>query len=74
MNEKQLNSLFKNKVVSHPGTHNELGTGMGLIFCKDLIEKYSGRIWAKSTPGVSTELGFALPADTKKTVNNSELV
>jgi signal transduction histidine kinase len=74
MSEKQLNSLFKNKVVSRPGTNHEIGTGMGLIFCKDLIEKYNGRIWAKSTPGESTELGFALPADIKSKAAATELV
>jgi signal transduction histidine kinase len=38
---------------------------MGLIFCKDLIEKYKGNIWAKSTLGQGTVLGFALPADNR---------
>jgi K+-sensing histidine kinase KdpD len=56
-----LDSLFKNRVISMPGTENESGTGMGLYFCKDIIEKYQGSIWAKNT-GNGTELGFKLPA------------
>lgn len=61
MPPEQLNSLFKSKVNSFPGTENEAGTGMGLFFCKDLIEKYDGIIWAESTLGKGTLLGFSLP-------------
>ncbi|GAB3918598.1 hypothetical protein GCM10028826_38500 [Mucilaginibacter boryungensis] len=56
-----LDALFKNRVTSVPGTENESGTGMGLYFCKDIIEKYKGAIWAKNTVN-GTELGFKLPA------------
>ncbi|MBB5397562.1 tetratricopeptide repeat protein [Mucilaginibacter sp. AK015] len=64
MSTEQLNRLFISKVTSHFGTMNESGTGMGLIFCKDLIEKYNGEIWAKSVLNEGTELGFALAAGT----------
>ncbi|TSD66061.1 sensor histidine kinase [Inquilinus sp. KBS0705] len=63
---QQLNSLFKSKLISSPGTLNEVGTGMGLVFCKDLIEKYDGTIWAKSTLGHGAEFGFTLAADTEQ--------
>lgn len=59
---EQLNGLFKSKVNSFPGTENEVGTGMGLFFCKDLIEKYGGIIWAKSMVGEGTQMGFSLPS------------
>lgn len=61
MSEKQLNKLFKSKVDSGTGTNNESGTGMGLLFCKDLIEKCNGSIWVESTPGLGTEFFFTLP-------------
>jgi signal transduction histidine kinase len=61
MTEAYLENLFKSQVVSAVGTENEIGTGMGLLFCKDLIEKYKGKIWAKSSLGVGTELCFLLP-------------
>ncbi len=51
MSEKQLNKLFKSKVDSGTGTNNESGTGMGLLFCKDLIEKCNGKIWVERHPG-----------------------
>ena len=61
MSHEQLNKLFKSKVDSKNGTNNESGTGMGLLFCKDLIEKCNGRIWATSEPGVGTEFTFSIP-------------
>ena len=61
MTEKQRNKLFKSKVDSGTGTNNESGTGMGLLFCKDLVEKSNGRIWVESEQGHGTEFFFTLP-------------
>ncbi|HVV56045.1 MAG TPA: tetratricopeptide repeat protein, partial [Mucilaginibacter sp.] len=61
MTDNQLNKLFKSKVDSGTGTNNETGTGMGLLFCKDLIEKCNGKIWVQSEPGWGTEFFFTLP-------------
>jgi len=66
MSEKQLNKLFKSKVDSGTGTNNESGTGMGLLFCKDLIEKCNGRIWVESIQGSGTEFFFTLPTSNVK--------
>ena len=57
-----IGHLFKNKVDSITGTQNETGTGMGLLFCKDLIEKCNGKIWVNSEPGKGTSFSFTLPA------------
>lgn len=65
MSAEYLNTLFKSHVNSSAGTENELGTGMGLLFCKDLIEKQNGKIWAKSVLGIGTQLCFTLPLGTK---------
>jgi signal transduction histidine kinase len=61
MPPQQLDKLFKSKVDSGHGTNNESGTGMGLLFCKDLIEKCNGKIWVESKPGLGTEFFFTLP-------------
>lgn len=63
MSHEQLNKLFKSKVDSKNGTNNESGTGMGLLFCKDLIEKCNGEIWATSEPGVGTVFTFSVPVN-----------
>jgi len=61
MSDEHLNKLFKSKVNSKAGTNNESGTGMGMLFCKDLVEKCSGRIWVTSEQGQGTSFSFTVP-------------
>jgi signal transduction histidine kinase len=43
------------------GTDKEQGTGLGLILCKELVEKNGGRIWLESEQGVGTTFYFTVP-------------
>lgn len=44
------------------GTAGERGSGLGLLLCRDLVERLGGRIDAESEVGVGTTFHFALPA------------
>jgi len=43
-----------------PGTSREIGTGLGLILCKELVEKQGGRIWVESQLNMGTTFYFTL--------------
>ncbi len=42
------------------GTDNEKGTGLGLLLCKDLLEKNNGTLWFEGTSDKGTSFHFTL--------------
>ncbi len=60
--QTDFKNLFRIDVqYTHLGTRGETGTGLGLVLCKELVEKNSGRIWVDSEPGKGTHFCFTLP-------------
>ncbi len=62
MNEETVTNLFKlDSTHSTLGTNNEAGTGLGLILCKEFVEKQGGKIWVESTLNIGSKFIFYLP-------------
>jgi len=62
MTADTISKLFKIDVHHTTiGTGKEKGTGVGLILCKELVEKNGGEIWVESEPGKGSEFKFTLP-------------
>ncbi len=60
--QKKLANLFQiDKMTSVDGTSGEKGTGLGLILCKEFIEKHNGKIWAESEFGKGSTFYFTIP-------------
>ncbi len=55
----KLFSIENNQTT--PGTHNEKGTGLGLILAKDFVTKNGGIIGINSTVGKGSTFYFTLP-------------
>ena len=62
MDEKTMKKLFRiDSASSIEGTKGESGTGLGLIICKEFVEKQNGKIWVESTPNEGTSFKFTIP-------------
>lgn len=62
IDEKTLPKLFRIDTVYHKrGTAGEKGTGLGLILCKEFVEKNEGKIGVKSEVGKGSTFTFTLP-------------
>jgi len=62
MDKYQINKILgTNERISTQGTHNETGTGLGLMLCKDFIAIHGGRLWIESKSQAGTTILFTLP-------------
>ena len=62
MTEIQKENLFDiSKIQSTNGTNKEVGTGLGLIICKEFIDVHHGKIWVETKKENGAIFKFYLP-------------
>lgn len=57
---EDIDKLFQ-PAYSSTGTAGEKGTGLGLLLCKDFVERQGGHLWVESEPGKGSTFSFTLP-------------
>jgi ligand-binding sensor domain-containing protein/signal transduction histidine kinase len=66
MTKKEADQLFKTDAhFSKEGTAGEGGTGLGLILCREYIDKHMGEIWAESIEGKGSTFYFTIPDNSR---------
>jgi signal transduction histidine kinase len=62
ISQENLKNLFRTDMtLSTRGTAKESGTGLGLLLCKEFVEKHNGKIWVESEVGKGSNFKFTLP-------------
>ena len=61
MSKDLIENLFRLDVATNrKGTNGEPSTGLGLIICKELIEKQGGKLWVESKEGIGSVFHFSM--------------
>ena len=61
MDNETINRIFSGDYFTTRGTSNESGTGLGLMICRDFVNKNEGSLSVESVPGAGTSFTFTVP-------------
>jgi two-component system sensor histidine kinase/response regulator len=63
LSNEAIENLFSiESNISTLGTQQERGTGLGLLLCKEFIQKHQGKIWVESIQGMGSKFNFTIPS------------
>lgn len=70
MTSRTLQNLFKlESKTTTKGTEGESGTGLGLLICREFVEKHNGKIWATSELEKGSKFFIRIPLEPKISTN-----
>ncbi len=62
INKDDIKKLFRiDENYKTKGTANEMGSGLGLLLCKEFVEKHGGQVWVESVEGKGSDFKFTVP-------------
>jgi signal transduction histidine kinase len=68
--QDDLAKLFDiSEILTTQGTAGETGTGLGLLLCKEFVEKHNGRIQVRSDLGKGSDFIFTMPYSSMQVIN-----
>jgi len=75
MKKELSDNIFKiDKVTVRYGTNDEPGTGLGLLLCKEFVERNNGEIQVRSEEGIGSEFKIILKASVVKETEEKEII
>lgn len=61
MNPSEIRKINAENFYTTTGTAQEQGTGLGLMLCKEFLQKNDGKLYIESTAGKGSTFSFTLP-------------